>query len=252
MSTTRRSSFERGTGRTALLLVALAAILAAGATSVHADDNQVRLRILNRLKGQVGLDTSDLQVSVRGGEVELTGSVASLGDLKKLDRLVYGVVGVELVTNNLGVRPSNRSDQAIEEQVRLELQRRPRFREHPVAVSVSGRVVTLSGDVERSLDRSDAAGIAEGVEGVVQVDNRIRVTSSQETTPDEIRSRCLAILANPLTFGVIQDLQVEVDGSTVTVRGVVRRQADKNEATRLLRQVPGVLEVNNRLDVRSS
>src|SRR5688572_30302708 len=111
-----------------LLMVALLALALPGAVGAYvgADDEADRLlqeQITNRLLGQVALYPRNLNVVVRDGHVQVTGSVASLEEVDAIDRLVLGFVGVRDVDNRVTVRPSMRSDPAIAQEVRRELDR---------------------------------------------------------------------------------------------------------------------------------
>ncbi len=216
------------------------------------DDARIQERIQARLKGQVSVTPQDLQIQVSNGVVHLSGSVGSLGEKRSLERLAGSMVGVTAVFSDLAVRQSQRSQFDIIEEIRLVLELRPRFRNVPIVVAASDGEVTLSGTVDRALDRFDAEALAGGVEGVVSVVNQIAVRSEGRVAPQAIRDRVFSILSNPLIFGVIRDLSVEVSASSVTLRGLATRPADRLEAERLVLAVPGVTQVENLIEIAGS
>jgi len=240
-------------GRLALLaaLGTIAFGIASGAASAETEtDTRIRMRIERRLQGQVSLHFERLHVSVRDGVASLQGSVASIGEKQSVDRLVASVVGVRGVVDDLEIRISHESSEAILDRIRRQIGQRPRFQVNPVQVSISGGVVTLGGEVQRGVDRLDAGDIAASVPGVTEVDNRLLVIGAGSVPPETIRNDVLAALTNPLTFGVIRDLDIAVDGSVVTLRGVATSDADRIAARRLALTVTGVSDVKDEIELR--
>jgi len=232
-----------------------ALLLAAAGTSIWADaetDDRIRLRIENRLAGQVALSVENLKIEVQEAVVRLSGSVASIGELERVERLVSGVVGVAGTVNELTIRASTRSDLALSQEIRRLLNRRTRFRDAGIVVTASGTEVSLEGMVERALDRLDAEKIAADVAGVTRVVNKLQVASDGRIPPEVIGTRVRSLLVNPLTFGVIRELEVSVEEGVVHLRGVARRDGDRIEAERLAMSVPGVTGVINEISVLGS
>jgi len=209
------------------------------------DDDRIRQRVEARLVGQVAVHIESFGIEVQDGIVHLTGIVDSLGERNRADRVVGGIVGVRGIRNDLQLRASDRSEQAISQEISRRLDSRTRFRKTPVQVTVAGTEVTLAGAVERALDRLDAEEIAADVPGVTKINNTLQVRSEGSVTPEAIRSRVTSILTNPLTFGVIRNLQVSVEQGTVTISGSAAREADRLQAERLTLGVPGVVGVIN-------
>ncbi len=243
-----------GSRRATLLMTLLGLmVLTFGATLARADtdgDTRVKMRIETRLLGQVNLHFERLGIAVNNGVVTLTGSVGSLGEWQDSERIIGSVFGVTGIVNELTIRPSHESSEAILHEVQRRLERRPRFQANAVRVSIAGTSVTLTGEVQRGLDRADAADIAASVPGVTQVNNDISVLGAGSVPPEKILSNVRSVLVNPLTFGVVRDLEVVVTGSVVTLRGEVSREADRLAAERLALTVTGVTEVINGIEVR--
>src|SRR5213594_2017729 len=220
--------------RTFVLLALTLSMVGAGPSRTDgAADERIRQRVQMKLAGQVAVHIESLDVRVQDGSVRLAGTVGSLGEKLRAERVAGGIVGVKSVTNDLVVKTTDRSEIAIAQDVRHRLETRTRFKRTPVQVTVSGTEVTLSGQVERGLDRVDAQEIAADAPGVTRVINNVQVKGEGSIPDESIRSRVLSILANPLTFGVIRHLEVTVEGGAVTLRGTVTREADRVEAERL-------------------
>ena len=226
----------------------VAACLWSGTRADEELDERIKLRITTRMAGQVTLNLQEFDVQVFNAVATLSGSVASVGEKRHVERLVKGGVGVEDVRNNLIIRPAQRGELGIQSDVSVLLERRTKFRDKPIEASVSGTEVTLTGETDRALDSLDAENLAAGVAGVTRVINRIKVVGPAASNPD-VADRVLSILVNPLTFGVVRDLAIEVKDGVVTLSGAVEREADRDDAARLALSVPGVTAVNNQLVV---
>lgn len=238
--------------RTGLALLFGAVLIAATAGPSMADpaeDQRIKDRVKNRLEGQVSLSIEGLEIEVVNGEVVISGSVGSIGEIDTVRRIVNGVSDVRYVRTNLSVRASGRSQADIEQEVRKVLDRRQRFR--ALEVRASGGEVTLTGQVDRAIDQYDAEVIVASVSGVTKVVNQIEILRGQDT-PEEILARVESILRNPLTFGVVRDLSVSLDDGIVTLQGVAASDKDRLEAQRLTLSVPGVGGVNNQIVVTGS
>ena len=242
---------KRGMAWSAVALVAaVVSIVGAGPiAAVTAEDARVKQRIETRLAGQVTLHIESLGIDVVEGTVHLTGTVSSLGEKMRTERVVGGIVGVRSISNDLAVKATDRSEITITQDIQRRLESRTRFRKSPVQVTVAGTEVTLAGEVERALDRLDAEEIAADAAGVSKVVNNLRVRTEGNIPPETIRSRVLSILTNPLTFGVVRNLVVTVEQGTVTLNGIASRDADRIQAERLALGVPGVSGVINLISV---
>jgi len=255
----RASRGSESSLRAVFRLAAVAAVVAlcygtaSTARADQQDDDRIKLRIQVRLSGQVGMDFRDAGLSVTDGIVTIRGNVGSIGNRDKVIRLVSGIVGVDGIVSQITVRPSRRSDAGIQEEIIDRLDLRPRFRDNVVNVTVTSGVVRLTGDVERSLDRYDAGEIAASVEGVVEITNEIAVRTEGTIPLPIVLERVRSVLTNTLTFGVIRDLDVQIDqAGVVLLEGTAQRQATAETAERLTLGVPGVSGVINRIEVLGS
>lgn len=237
-----------------LALVLGCVLITAPVLAQTAGDSRIQQRVTMRLAGQVSLHPENLRIEVINRVVHLTGSVASTGERDRMGLLASGIVGVSGVINDLVVRPSSRPPQAIRQEIMDTLRRHPRFRRHPIQVTITGNgVVRLEGEVERGVDKLDAGHLAADVDGVVAVENNLRVRSEGSMEPARILQRVRSILTNPLSFGVIRNLTVEIDQrGRIRLRGLAMLPADRQQAERLALTVPGVVGVINEIVVLGS
>jgi BON domain len=72
-------------------------------------DDRIREDVNDRLTDDWSLDASDIEVSVSGGEVTLSGTVNSRMDKRRAEDIAESVSGVRNVQNNLRVRQQGTS-----------------------------------------------------------------------------------------------------------------------------------------------
>jgi len=145
------------------------------------------------------------------------------------------------------------SDHALRGRVIEALARAPRIDVAEIAVECrdDGDVV-LRGSVRNLLQRADAVRTARGAPGVRAVDDQMRTrpVGAEHRTAAETEAAVLdALILNDAVPAYGVDVDVDVDGGTVTLRGAVDIASQRDAAERIALRVRGVSEVRNRLKV---
>lgn len=221
------------------LLTVLAAVLVAPAlASPELNDQSIRRAVEDELLEDSAVMLNDIDVQCSDGIVVLSGRVGNVLAQERAARVTQTVRGVKAVVNDIAVVPPERSDAAIAEDVSLALMHNPATDSFEIAVNVSDGVVTLEGDVESWTEADLAETVAEGVRGVVSVNNQIDSDPSEPRRDEEIESDIEQQLAWDV---LIQDGLVDVDvaDGVVTLTGFVGSSAEKKRA-RMDAWVPGV------------
>jgi len=124
----------------------------------------------------------------------------------------------------------------------------------------NGKVV-LTGEVNSQIDKDLAAEIAQGIDGVTEVDNELMVKSgahkksdandrdfSDYVTDATLTARVkFALLENDSTDGL--GINVDTKSSTVTLHGEVKSSQVKELAGRIAGNVEGVNKIKNQLTI---
>ncbi len=127
-------------------------------------------------------------------------------------------------------------------------------------------VVHLTGTVDSDIDRDLAGELAKGIDGVVNVDNDLKIEASAHsraaredvndthrsfgawvddaTTTAAVKSK---LIANPNTKGL--EIKVETRGDVVTLSGKVSTDEEKQLAEELAKNTGDVKQVRNKLSV---
>jgi hypothetical protein len=73
-------------------------------------DGELRALVRDRLEEQVAFDPNDVEVSVRGGVVTLSGRVGTEQEFRIVEHVVTDLIGIKEVKNNLLVDPMRRAE----------------------------------------------------------------------------------------------------------------------------------------------
>jgi outer membrane protein OmpA-like peptidoglycan-associated protein len=114
-----------------------------------------------------------------------------------------------------------------------------------VVATVDGDTVTLTGTAESAGFIDQAAAVALSVHGIRQLDNQVSVLAIDGVTTlgDQIQAALAAV-----GFG---DLTVAIEGDMATVSGTVPDEESLSAAALAILGVPGVAQLDNRLEIGS-
>jgi len=149
-----------------------------------ANDVQVRLR-LDRTDADIAADAAralnlrvtlpeSVQVVVHSGHLTLTGTVLTLFQRAVAEKAVRHISGIKGIVNRINVVPITSTTDVRRHIVRA-LHRDADVDARGIEVTVSGRTVTLTGQVGSWHERESAERAAMHATGITQVDNRIQV-----------------------------------------------------------------------------
>jgi hyperosmotically inducible protein len=147
-----------------------------------------------------------------------------------------------------------RIEQRLSGEVRHELNMIPQFTVFDnLAYRVDGTTVTLFGQVRDAIVKDSAEARVKHLEGVEHVDNQIEILPAS-FNDDRIRRRvAVAVFNDPRLFNYgiqsVPPIHIIVKNGHVNLEGVVRTQADKDDAFIRANGVSGVFSVKNNLQV---
>jgi hyperosmotically inducible periplasmic protein len=147
-----------------------------------------------------------------------------------------------------------RLEQRLSREVRHELNMIPQFTVFDnLAYRVDGGTVTLFGQVRDAIVKDSAEARVKHLEGVERVDNQIEILPAS-FNDDRIRGRVArAVFNDPRLFNygiqTVPPIHIIVKNGHVNLEGVVRTQAEKDNAFIRANGVSGVFSVNNNLQV---
>ncbi len=180
----------------------------------------------------------------------------SLSRLSLAIILVLGTTGLAFAipVDQAAANANTRVEQRLSGEVRHELVMIPQFTVFDnLAYRVDGGTVTLTGQVRDAIVKDSAEKRIKRLEGVERVDNQIEILPAS-FNDDRIRRQVARAVFNDTRLSAyaiqsVPPIHIIVKHGHVNLEGVVRTQAEKDDAFIRANGVPGVFSVENNLQV---
>ena len=212
-------------------------------------DEQIQREVLAELAWEPRIRPNEIGVVVKDGVVALTGWVDSYTKRGAAEEAAHRVRGVKAVANEIEVRlpgAAERTDADIAAAAIQALRSDVFVPADKVDVTVSKGFVTLRGTVDWQFQKEDAEKAVRRLPGVKGVLNGITVKPPM--TPSDLKKKIEEALVRSAHTDAAR-ITVEVHGSKVILRGILRSWAQRQEAERTAWSAPGITEVDNRITV---
>jgi osmotically-inducible protein OsmY len=192
-------------------------------------DEKLQKDVLDELNWDARVKPNEIGVSVKSRIVTLTGYVDSYTKRWAAEEAARKVRGVHAVANEIEVRLPKRTDADIAAAAARAIEWDSVVSPEQVKATVSKGWVTLSGEVEWQYQKEDAERVVRRLMGVKGVTNLIQV--KPKLSPFDIKDRIEEALTRAVKTD-LENIQIEVNGSAVVLRGNVRSYLEKQEAER--------------------
>jgi osmotically-inducible protein OsmY len=213
------------------------------------NDVKIKEDVLEQIKWNPLLTSSEIKVAVRNGIVTLSGQVDSYLKKTEAEKEAKKVAGVRALAEDIQVNLKpylEKTDTEIAEAVLIALKWHTSIPEAKIKVKVEDGIVTLEGEVAWSYEREAPYHAVVQLAGVRNVINNI--TLHQETTPKNLREKIAAAFYRSATIDAGR-IGIAVQDSRVILTGKVRSLAEKEDAENAARSAPGIQEVENHLEL---
>jgi osmotically-inducible protein OsmY len=217
-------------------------------TTATMTEKDVRIRdaVQRQLEWDPEVDASAIGVAAKDGSVTLTGYIDSYAGKLAAERAAKRVRGVRAVANDVDVRLKlGRTDADIAGDAARALDL---YATIPAGVkaAVHNGHVTLTGVVPWPYQKIHAEKIIRHIRGVRDVVNYLML--APRAVEQDAHHRINAALHRNATVDARQ-IEVTVDGNTVTLTGTVRTLRDRDSAERSVADGPGITTVINHIVV---
>jgi osmotically-inducible protein OsmY len=213
-------------------------------------DEELRRDVLAELEYDPSLDARKIGVAVEDGIVTLTGEVSSFAEKWNAERAAERVEGVRGIVNKIEVKiVGDYSDTDIAREAADALRWNLMVPPGKVIPKVENGYITLTGEVNFDFQRRAAEKAVRYIPGVKGVINLVTIKPKVE--PKEIKEKIEEALKRMATVDA-GNIQVEVQGSEIVLRGTVRSWAERHEAEKAAWSAPGVTSVKNYITVRAA
>lgn len=216
-------------------------------------EEDIKRDVVNQLYWDNRVDASAIKVRVRDKKVRLFGTVSSNIAYQAAEYDAQNIQGVLGVNNQLRIEyPSGvtvPSDREIKASIKSVLVLNPNLDGNLIDVTVDDGVVELSGVVDAFWKRRKAEELTYDVTGVIDVENEITVTPTQDYVDELIKGNIDAALARN-THVSNGNISVEVKNGIVTLRGKVSNWYEARAVNDAALYTHGVIDVKSLLKIK--
>jgi osmotically-inducible protein OsmY len=212
-------------------------------------DSELRTDIIAELTWDPSIRNEDIATAVKDGVVTLAGPIDTYAQRYAAERAVERVKGVRAIVNDLTVKlpgAMERSDADLAHAAVNALRWNTQVPDERIQVKASKGWLTLEGEVDRYYQRHAAEGAVRYLQGVKGVTSRITLRAAP--TPADIKQRIRDSIKRQAEIDA-DHITVETSASRVTLRGTVRSIAERRDAERAAWNAPGVISVENDINV---
>jgi osmotically-inducible protein OsmY len=212
-------------------------------------DQQLKTDVTAELLWDSAVNAANVGVAVKNGIVTLAGQVDTYLQKHAVERAIRRVSGVRGIALDLEVKlapPHERTDADVAEAALHALAWHSFVPEDKVKVVVEDGWVTLTGEVDWAYQSASAEQCIHPLVGVKGVTNQIRL--KQRANPADLRADIITALGRHAEREA-RHLSIEVDGSVVTLRGIVDSLGEHDAAIGTATAAKGVTRVIDRIEV---
>jgi osmotically-inducible protein OsmY len=216
-------------------------------------DEEIKVAVIEQLYWDSRVEAAKINVTVKEGEVVLTGSVPSLHARQAAHEDARNVPGAISVDNQTVVEHPEiltaPSDDQIQSNIEDALAWNVTLDAGTITVSVKAGVVTLEGSVDSYWKKLAAEETVSHVRGVVEIINNLFVVPTKKVTDENIAEEIKAALDRNVAVNT-ESVGITVENGVVTLSGTVTNWGERTAAFFTALYTKGIVHVDDRLFVK--
>ncbi len=213
-------------------------------------DAQLQKDVMDELKWQPSIKSSEIGVAVSDGIVTLSGSVDNYAEKREAEKAALRVDGVKGVAEDIVVDlpfGNKKDDSDIAKAVINALKWDTMVPDEHIKVKVDNGWVTTEGKVDWLYQKNAVNNAISNLAGVKGVTNLVTITPI--ASPADVKKKISAAFERSATIDA-NNIQVENIGNKILLKGFVRSYAERMDAQRAAWNAPGVAQVENQLEIK--
>lgn len=214
-------------------------------------DSEIQQDVMEELRWEPLLKATEIGVGVKNGVVILSGTVDTYLKKREAERAAKRVAGVKAVAEDIQVKVSSyfkKTDAEIADAVLTALKWHSSVQEEKIKIVVEDGWVTLEGEAQWEFQRRSARSAIENLIGVKGITNNIKIVS--RAILKEVKQKISSAFHRSATLDADR-INIDTAAGKVVLTGKVNSWAEKKEAEDAAWACPGVIQVDNKLEVNS-
>lgn len=209
-------------------------------------DSIIQQEVYEELMWTPNVTPSQIGVTVKDGVVMLSGEVPNFAEKHAAELAARRIGGVKGVAEEIIVKQKHRHTDADITRAAIHALEWHVWVPKGIMVVVENGCLTLTGQVDRQFQKNIAEKAVKYICGVVDVTNRISVKAS--VMPEQVKKDIAKAFQRNAQLDA-QNIVVQAGQGNVRLSGSVRSWAERREAERAAWAAPGVVNVENAINV---
>ena len=213
-------------------------------------DAEIQKHVMEELKWQPAIHSTEIGVAVKNGIVTLSGTVDTYQEKKTAEKAAFKVAGVKAVAENIEINIGfnhKKTDTELAQAASDALKWNVLVPEDRIKVKVENSWVTAEGMVDWAYEKNAVRKALATITGIKGVSNLVKVTP--QVNPEDVKKKISAAFERSAVIDA-NGIEIEHVGNKVILSGKVRSYAERQEAEHAAWNAPGVSTVENHIEVK--
>jgi osmotically-inducible protein OsmY len=213
-------------------------------------DAEIQKDVMEELKWEPAIHSSEIGVAVKNGVVTLSGTVDTYLEKKTAEKAALKVAGVKGIAEDIEINLAfnhQKTDSELAQAAVDAMRWNVLVPDDKIKVKVENAWVTAEGMVEWAYEQKAVRDALANITGIKGISNLVKVTP--KVNPEDVKKKIAAAFERSATVDA-NSIHIENIGSKVLLTGKVRSYSEKREAERAAWNAPGVATVENNIEVK--